>query len=95
MTNKKEQLIEELANIIEHLMAYYKPTKKICYVVASELYREYESLGYAQKDPDQSLPVNLFEDSDTLVNGYFRYGSYSQAQQDMLKAGWIKVKELK
>ncbi len=50
MTDKtaREQLIKEMANIIEHLMAYYKPTKKICHIVASELHKEYKSLGYVQ-----------------------------------------------
>lgn len=52
---------------------------------ADKIHVIYESLGYVQKDPDQSLPKNPNLGIPTF------YAEYKQCQQDMLEAGWVKV----
>ena len=41
---------------------------------------------FLELDPDQTLPQNL------MGKKFFKLGSYEQSQQDMLAAGWRKVK---
>jgi hypothetical protein len=77
--------------------AMRKPWKKLAIKVLLKL----ESLHYVQKDPDQSLPLTKTED---LLNkiGHLEFFDRDviaanlrrelEVQQDMIKAGWVKVK---
>jgi hypothetical protein len=72
--------------------AMRKPWKKLAIKVLLKL----ESLGYVQKDPDQSLPENpnvkprLNNPSQQSTDKYY---NYQKAQQDMLKADFVKVRK--
>ena len=47
------------------------------------------SLGYVQKDPDQSLPDIRYYEDEKLDPKWIQ----NATQQDMLNAGWVKVKK--
>ena len=64
-----------------------------CYLssrAVKRILKDLESLGYVQKDPDQSLP----KEPDTYYGLRDVRGAYQKAQQDMRNAGWIKIRRL-
>jgi hypothetical protein len=54
---------------------------------------ELKSLGYVQLDKDQSLPILPQYLGDIAMISEIERTSYKQAQQDMLNAGFKKVKK--
>lgn len=91
MTNEiRGQAIEQIANSI---ILSHDPAR--CFVIKPEdtarhILQTLESLGYVQLDPDQNLPENPYPVNDTVPSA--RESVYREAQQDILNAGFKKVK---
>ncbi len=62
---------------------------------AKEIHAILKSLGYVQKAEDQSLPQyhRHYNSIDCFCDDCDAFRHRRQAQQDMLKAGWVKVKK--
>lgn len=99
MINKREQAIEKIAAIIDEEHMIYQPEG-----IAKRILRELESLGYVQKAEDQSLPQDYQDHIDEAPDSakramgtpsdlYIFYLGALEAQQDMLKASFVKVEE--
>ena len=95
MTNKtREQAIEKLAKILRQ--TWYRAdaddTEWVCMAKAG--LDTLESLGYVQKDPDQSLPgIPKAYEADNKSLALAIQQIRQETQQDMLNAGWAKVEK--
>lgn len=91
----KEELREEIRQEImaEHGTKY--PSLWRGGVKATEIQNLIKSLNYVRLDEDQSLPENPYSFTRAMVDKkyYDEHIDYFKAQQDMLEAGFKKVKE--
>ena len=79
----EQELVEDIGN---HIFNNYRETIYNSRKLAQEIHKIYQQAGYVQLDDDQSLP------SACTYRERTRLEACIQTQDDMLKAGFRKVK---
>ena len=86
---------EELTEQIWQILKRYGVKLDVRYEIAGEVINLYKQVGCVQLDDDQSLPENPYDKYCAIEKSsenQLAQSIYGRSQQDMLKAGFKKVK---